>query len=830
MRRSDGWDSGNDSLRRLSRTHAFAAARPRAAAAACALLLAALVWTIAGAGHAQAKRTASPSGPQVFTGAEGTSESGFGTSVAVSADGSTAIAGGPAANGHKGAAWVFTNAGGTWVQQGPALTAEPEGSILPCGEVGEEPEVCGFGRSVALSANGDVALVGAPRTKEKSGAAWVYTRSEKTWSKTGKLVAGEEVGAGHFGRSVALSADGTIAIVGGATDSSSRGAVWTYVHTSSGWKQQSKLTAPPEAEGKPGEGFFGASVSLAQDGLTALIGAPGTSKATGAAWLFARSGETWTVEKAPLLGGGEETGAGRFGISVALSANGTTALVGGRTDNGLAGAAWAFARGEDSWSQVGPKLTSGETGATAFGWSVALSASGEEALVGGPANEKQLGAAWLFKRSGSAYGHSEPKITGGGEPLPERVGSAVALSQAGTEALIGAPNTAAHTGAALGVFGIAVPPPTVTSVSPKSGPSAGGTAVTIEGTGFLPGAKVKIGSEATSVEVISETQLTARTAATKAGTDEVVVSDEYGTSTGGPSYTYEPPPAPVVTSINPPAGPAEGGTLVTIEGTGFTPDVKVTIGGQATEVEVVSETKLIARTPATATGIYEVVVSNEGGSSAGGPKFTYVTSPIVQSVLIVTPKIEVLGTSAGPPVLGVSGDIEPKSGKVFVRLPGTHKFVPLTGLRNIPFGTIVDAREGNATVTTIGPTGPQTVNLYEGEFKLTQSSNGVVTATLFGGNFKVCPTKRERAQGAHTSAHHASRSHIVRKLWASGHGKYTTKGNYATGAVLGTVWETIDRCNGTGIKVITDSVLVTNLVTHKKVRVKAGHTYIVKAP
>ena len=70
----------------------------------------------------------------------------------------------------------------------------------------------------------------------------------------------------------------------------------------------------------------------------------------------------------------------------------------------------------------------------------------------------------------------------------------------------------------------------------------------------------------------------------------------------------------------------------------------------------------------------------------------------------------------------------------------------------------------------------------------------------------------------------------MRKLWASGHGTYTTKGNYATGAVLGTVWETIDRCNGTGVHVVRDSVLVTNLVTHKKVRVKAGHTYIAKAP
>ena len=130
----------------------------------------------------------------------------------------------------------------------------------------------------------------------------------------------------------------------------------------------------------------------------------------------------------------------------------------------------------------------------------------------------------------------------------------------------------------------------------------------------------------------------------------------------------------------------------------------------------------------------------------------------------------------------------------------------------------------------MGKNGLQSSNFYEGEFVITQSRDGVATASLFGGSYAVCPTKRERAhKAALASAHRSSRNHVVRKLWASGHGTYSTRGNYATGAVLGTVWETIDRCNGTGIHVVTDVVLVTNLVNHKKVRVKAGHTYIAKA-
>ncbi|MFI5207820.1 MAG: IPT/TIG domain-containing protein, partial [Gemmatimonadales bacterium] len=85
-------------------------------------------------------------------------------------------------------------------------------------------------------------------------------------------------------------------------------------------------------------------------------------------------------------------------------------------------------------------------------------------------------------------------------------------------------------------------PPTVTSISPSSGPTAGGTPVTIKGTGFLAGAKVKIGSEATAVNVVSETEITATTAATAAGSDEVVVEDANGKSTSAVKYTYLPPP------------------------------------------------------------------------------------------------------------------------------------------------------------------------------------------------------------------------------------------------------------------------------------------------
>jgi hypothetical protein len=184
-----------------------------------------------------------------------------------------------------------------------------------------------------------------------------------------------------------------------------------------------------------------------------------------------------------------------------------------------------------------------------------------------------------------------------------------------------------------------------------------------------------------------------------------------------------------------------------------------------------------------------------------------------------------------PPILARTGDVAPVSGTVFVKLPGTDKFVALSSLREVPFGTLIDATHGRVVVTTAGPHGAtQTGEFFEGEFVLTQGRNGVVTATLAGGDFAVCPTARERSHTARAHAAHASGSHVVRKLWANAHGSFSTKGNYAAGAVAGTEWLTEDLCDGTLIRVTRDKVLVTNLVNHHHAILKAGHSQLAKAP
>lgn len=466
----------------------------------------------------------------------------FGVSVALSADGRTALVGAPGDQSLLGAAWVFTQTGGVWAQQAKLMVNESGGEPEEAACLKEESE-CRFGSSVALAADGNTALIGAPREAGGAGAAWVFTRSGATWSRLEALTGGpEEKGDGRFGRSVALSGDGATALVGAPRDRDARGAAWVFARAGSAFVHQGpKLTGAEEAP----ESFFGRSVALSADGNSALAGSPGDSGYIGAAWAFTRSGGAWAQQGAKLTGAGE-AGPGRFGFSVALSADAGTAMIGGRSDEGGAGAAWPFINIGSSWAPQGAKLTGGEaSGPTEFGYSIALSGDGASAVIGGPRDGKDVGAVWRFAHTGMTWAQAGEKFAPSATGAKGRFGTSVALASTSGVTLVGAPLNNVSLGTASS-FGGNPPPPSVTSVNPTSGPAAGGTSVTITGSGFLAGASVTIGNAATSVKVISETELTAVTAATAPGGDEVVVTGPNGTSTGGPTYTYvAPPPGPV---------------------------------------------------------------------------------------------------------------------------------------------------------------------------------------------------------------------------------------------------------------------------------------------
>jgi hypothetical protein len=309
-----------------------------------------------------------------------------GYSVALSADGNTAIVGGPGdANPYEawgaGAAWVYTRSGGVWTQQGPKLSGDDviafpaPGWTLPA-----------QGWSVALSADGDTAIVGGPGDgsilpgQPGLGATWVYVRAGGVWTQQGpKLVGSGAVGAAQQGTSVALSGDGNTAIVSGPSDNSGAGAVWVFTRSGGVWTQQgNKLVLSVN------------SLALSGDGNTAILGGSGMS------YVYINTGGVWTQQGPALLGTGA-VGASKQGYSVGITGDGNTAIVGGPDDNSNVGAAWLFTRNGGNWTQQGSKLVgTGAVGAAQQGTSVALSADGNTAIAGGIGDASGIGAAWVF--------------------------------------------------------------------------------------------------------------------------------------------------------------------------------------------------------------------------------------------------------------------------------------------------------------------------------------------------------------------------------------------------------------------------------------------------
>jgi hypothetical protein len=233
-----------------------------------------------------------------------------------------------------------------------------------------------------------------------------------------------------------------------------------------------------------------------------------------------------------------------------------------------------------------------------------------------------------------------------------------------------------------------------------------------------------------------------------------------------------------------------------------------------------------------------VVVRTPGGESATGESdvYTYVSEG-AESVAGKSSVAGAEGPGTGPPsappapLLAHTGDVAPVSGVVLIELPGTTTFVALTSLKQIQFGTVIDATHGRVSITTAGPHGgTQTGEFFDGEFTLTQEHNGLVVATLTGGNFAACPHHGGAAKARHAraSARPASGKHVVRKLWAEAHGSFSTRG-YTAGAMQGTEWLTEDLCEGTLIRVTRDRVKVTNLVNHRHASVRAGRQYLAKA-
>ena len=283
-----------------------------------------------------------------------------------------------------------------------------------------------FGFSAAVS--GDTAVIGAPRHDIGGdidrGAAYVFVRSGATWSQQQKLTANDGAGGDWFGYSVAV--DGDTVLVGARTadvsGNADQGAAYVFVRSGTTWTQEQKLIAADGAA----DDLFGHSVGL--DGDTAIVGArdEGPLFEQGAAYVFSRAGATWSEQQKLRASDGDRFD--YFGISVDVDAD--TAIVGACcTDDGSddeVGAGYAFTRVGTTWSEQQKLTTAGAMDGDRLGYSVAL--EGDRAVLGAiGAGPGLQGAAYVFERAGTAWSERD-RLTAGDGVDGDQLGAAVALS------------------------------------------------------------------------------------------------------------------------------------------------------------------------------------------------------------------------------------------------------------------------------------------------------------------------------------------------------------------------------------------------------------------
>jgi hypothetical protein len=438
----------------------------------------------------------------------------FGYSVALNNDGTTLAIGayGEASNAtgvngdennnsdsNAGAVYIFVRTGTTWSKQAYLKASNTMTGMR-------------FGASVTLSADGNTLVVGAPYessnatgvdgdqsnvTATNAGAAYVFTRSGTLWSQQAYIKASNTINNSYFGTAVSLSADASALAVGAYGEPSNAtgvngnqndnsaphsGAVYVFTNSGSTWSQQAYI----KASNTDAEDYFGMSVALSADSSTLAVGSyressnatgingdqsDNTAHFSGAAYVFTRSGSTWTQQayvKASTTHMNDY-----FGYSVALSSDGTTLAIGAaqeasratgingdQTDtlDSFAGAAYIFTRSGSTWLQQAYIKASNTDSLDNFGCALSLSADGNLLAVGaqheasnaiglnGNQNDNsanQAGAVYVFTRSGTTWAQ-RTYVKATNTELTDDYGSALTLSGDGNTLAVGAQQEASN--------------------------------------------------------------------------------------------------------------------------------------------------------------------------------------------------------------------------------------------------------------------------------------------------------------------------------------------------------------------------------------------------
>jgi hypothetical protein len=366
----------------------------------------------------------------------------------------------------SGSAYVFVKSGTGWTQQAK-LTASDGGPTDR------------FGISTSIDDNTVVigAWSGDSPTASYSGAAYVFERSGTTWTQKAKLNANDAAAGDRFGHQVAISEDGNTISVGAPGDDKFAGSAYVFVKSETGWVQQAKLVASDRAASD----LFGGGAAISGD--TIVVKARGDGSNTGSAYIFFRSGTTWSQQGK--LTASDAALTDEFGVRADI--DGDTVVVGAWNDDdggSNSGSAYVFVRSGTSWTQQAKLTASDAAAGDLFG--LGISISGDTIVVGAHRDDapySDSGSAYVYTRSGTTW-TQQAKLTASDGAAGDRYGQSVFIR--GDSIMIGAPyddDNGADSGSVY-LYKIIPPnsPPVITSISGQIDPIAIDKSFSMKGT------------------------------------------------------------------------------------------------------------------------------------------------------------------------------------------------------------------------------------------------------------------------------------------------------------------------------------------------------------
>ena len=294
---------------------------------------------------------------------------------------------------------------------------------------------------VDISTDGNTVAVGAlvASSDSQKGAAYIFTRSGTIWSQEAKLQPSDVASSDYAGTALSISGDGNTLVIGArGHDGGQTNAGAAYIFTRSGttWSQEAKLVASSQGQYYN----FGVGVAISTDGDTVVVGSDGDATggtSAGSAYVFTRSGTTWSQQA--YIQCSDRAANDLFGQSIALSDDGNYAAIGVKEKSG-GGAAYVFTRSGTTWSQQAKIVSSDLQTGDAFGVMIDISDDGATVIVG--ANNEDTGAtsagsAYVFTRSGTSWSQ-QAKLQASDKEIYDQFGISAKLDKTGDLAIVGA--------------------------------------------------------------------------------------------------------------------------------------------------------------------------------------------------------------------------------------------------------------------------------------------------------------------------------------------------------------------------------------------------------